>query len=116
VATASDKVKSQSDAVIAVADIERQAVEQTATDLTAAAETMRQIAQLAQTCNATPKPPSRPPKRRCKRDQHGQRHQHYRDTIRETEKRIKRLGERSQEISGVVNLINTIAERTTSWR
>jgi methyl-accepting chemotaxis protein len=35
-----------------------------------------------------------------------------RDTIRETEKRIKRLGERSQEISGVVNLINSIAERT----
>jgi methyl-accepting chemotaxis protein len=35
-----------------------------------------------------------------------------RDTIRETEKRIKRLGERSQEISGVVGLINTIAERT----
>ncbi|KOR28066.1 chemotaxis protein, partial [Achromatium sp. WMS3] len=35
-----------------------------------------------------------------------------RDTIRETEKRIKRLGERSQDITGVVNLINTIAERT----
>jgi methyl-accepting chemotaxis protein len=35
-----------------------------------------------------------------------------RDTIRETEKRIKRLGERSQEISGVVSLINSIAERT----
>src|SRR5262252_929537 len=35
-----------------------------------------------------------------------------RDTIRETEKRIKRLGERSQEISGAVNLINSIAERT----
>jgi methyl-accepting chemotaxis protein len=35
-----------------------------------------------------------------------------RDTIRETEKRIKRLGERSQEISAVVNIINTIAERT----
>jgi methyl-accepting chemotaxis protein len=35
-----------------------------------------------------------------------------RDTIRETEKRIKRLGERSQEITGVVSLINTIAERT----
>ena len=34
------------------------------------------------------------------------------DTIRETEKRIKRLGERSQEITGAVNLINTIAERT----
>jgi methyl-accepting chemotaxis protein len=35
-----------------------------------------------------------------------------RDVIRETEKRIKRLGDRSQEISGVVNLINVIAERT----
>jgi methyl-accepting chemotaxis protein len=35
-----------------------------------------------------------------------------RDTIRETEKRLKRLGDRSQEISGVVNLINNIAERT----
>ncbi len=35
-----------------------------------------------------------------------------RDTIRETEKRLKRLGERSQEITGVVNLINSIAERT----
>jgi methyl-accepting chemotaxis protein len=35
-----------------------------------------------------------------------------RETIAETEKRIKRLGERSQEISGIVNLINTISERT----
>jgi methyl-accepting chemotaxis protein len=35
-----------------------------------------------------------------------------RETISETEKRIKRLGERSQEITGVVNLINSIAERT----
>ncbi|HEY6529400.1 MAG TPA: methyl-accepting chemotaxis protein [Cellvibrionaceae bacterium] len=35
-----------------------------------------------------------------------------RETISETEKRIKRLGDRSQEISGIVNLINTIAERT----
>lgn len=35
-----------------------------------------------------------------------------RETIAETEKRIKRLGERSQEISGIVSLINTIAERT----
>lgn len=35
-----------------------------------------------------------------------------RGTIAETEKRFKRLGERSQEISTVVNLINAIAERT----
>lgn len=35
-----------------------------------------------------------------------------RETISETEKRIKRLGERSQEINGIVEIINNIAERT----
>src|SRR5690606_6515038 len=38
--------------------------------------------------------------------------QTIRGTIAETEKRIKRLGDRSQEITSIVNLINTIAERT----
>ena len=36
-----------------------------------------------------------------------------RDQIRETEKRIKRLGERSTEIASVVGIINQIAERTS---
>jgi methyl-accepting chemotaxis protein len=36
-----------------------------------------------------------------------------RDQIRETEKRIKRLGERSQEISGIVGIIDQIAEKTS---
>jgi len=36
-----------------------------------------------------------------------------RELIRETEKRIKRLGERSQEITTTVNLIGNIAERTS---
>ena len=35
-----------------------------------------------------------------------------RKTIKQTEKKIKRLGERSQEITGIVNLMNSIAERT----
>jgi twitching motility protein PilJ len=35
-----------------------------------------------------------------------------RSQIQETAKRIKRLGERSQEIGGIVKLIDTIAERT----
>jgi methyl-accepting chemotaxis protein len=35
-----------------------------------------------------------------------------RENVHETEKRIKRLGERSQEISRAVNLINSISERT----
>ncbi len=36
-----------------------------------------------------------------------------RSTIQETGKRIKRLGERSQEITGMVKLIDDIAERTS---
>lgn len=36
-----------------------------------------------------------------------------RTTVQETGKRIKQLGERSQEISRVIDIINTIAERTT---
>ena len=113
VAAASDKVKAQSDTVIAVAETERQAVEQTAAELAAAAITMKQIAQLAQDCNASAETT-------IKTTQGALQTvtstvigiNSTRDTIRETEKRIKRLGERSQEISGVVNLINTIAERT----
>ena len=36
-----------------------------------------------------------------------------RGTVQETGKRIKQLGERSKEISHVIDIINTIAERTT---
>ena len=36
-----------------------------------------------------------------------------RTTVQETGKRIKQLGERSKEISHVIDIINTIAERTT---
>jgi methyl-accepting chemotaxis protein len=113
VATASQQVKSQSDAVVTLADQEREQVSRTSEDLAAAADAMSDIAALAQTCNTTAA-------------QAIQRTQAAletvtgtvsginatRDTIRETEKRIKRLGERSQEISTAVNLINSIAERS----
>ncbi len=36
-----------------------------------------------------------------------------RETVQETGKRIKRLGERSQEITHIIDLINKITERTT---
>lgn len=113
VANASDKVTSQSDAVIVVADEERQEVERAAVELTAAAEDMNHIAGLAQTCNQTAGDAIETTQKALETvvsTVNGI--TSTRDTIRETEKRIKRLGERSQEISGVVNLINTIAERT----
>jgi twitching motility protein PilJ len=113
VVTASQTVKTQSDTVVTLANTEREQVVQTADQLAAAADAMNHIADLAQTCNTVA--------------EHAiQRTQvaletvtstvgginTIRDTIRETEKRIKRLGERSQEISGAVSLINSIAERT----
>ena len=113
VAVASDKVKAQSDTVIAVAETERQAVERTAAELASAASAMRQIAELAQNCNTTAEAAIKTTQAALQTvtgTVNGI--SSTRDTIRETEKRIKRLGERSQEISGVVNLINTIAERT----
>lgn len=113
VAVASDKVKTQSDAVIVVASTERQAVERTAIDLASAASAMKQIAELAQLCNMTAETAMKTTQvalQTVTSTVNGI--NNTRDTIRETEKRIKRLGERSQEISGVVNLINTIAERT----
>jgi len=113
VATASDTVKAQSDTVIAVADTERQAVDQTAAELATAADTMKQIAELAQTCNAAAETAIKTTQTALQTvTSTVSGINSTRDTIRETEKRIKRLGERSQEISGVVNLINTIAERT----
>jgi methyl-accepting chemotaxis protein len=113
VAMASRNVKTQSDVVMNLANTERAQVSQTSNELAAAAEAMNEIAALAQTCNTTAE-------RAIERTQTALETvtntvtgiNATRDTIRETEKRIKRLGERSQEISGAVNLINNIAERT----
>lgn len=113
VAAASNKVKAQSDAVLAVADEERQEVERAATELTTAAEDMDRIAGLAKVCNQTAGEAIDTTRKALETvESTVDGITSTRDTIRETEKRIKRLGERSQEISGVVNLINTIAERT----
>ncbi len=113
VSSASLTVKQQSDTVAAVADSERVQVEQATIELGDAATSMKRIAGLAQACNEAAD-------NAIKTTQNALSTvtatvggiSGIRDTIRETEKRIKRLGERSQEISGVVGLINTIAERT----
>lgn len=113
VTSASLKVKEQADTVKEVAEVERREVEATAESLASAASAMGKIAELAQVCNTAAD-------NAIKTTQQALQTvtatvggiNSTRDTIRETEKRIKRLGERSQEISGVVTMINTIAERT----
>lgn len=110
---ASLKVKEQSDTVLEAAASEREQVEKTAEELRLAAEAMERIEKLAQSANQAADNAIKTTEAALvtvTATVSGI--NSTRDTIRETEKRIKRLGERSQEISGVVNLINTIAERT----
>ena len=113
VAQASSVVKAQSENVIEVANDERREVEETAQALASAAGAMNTISELARTCNTAAE------------NAINTTHtalitvtstvngiNSIRENIHETEKRIKRLGERSQEISRAVNLINSISERT----
>ncbi len=109
----SKRVQKQSNLVMAVAEKERQQVHNTVRELNKSSDAMNKISVDAVDAN--------------KRADYALKNTQsaldtvnrsieginsIRDTIRETEKRIKRLGERSQEITGIVNLINSIAERT----
>lgn len=113
VADISSVVKNHADHIISVANSERVEVEATANMLRESVDAMNLIAQDAQNAN----------KQADKTIQNTQNAldavissvdgiNSIRAVISETEKRIKRLGERSQEITGIVNLINSIAERT----
>ncbi len=113
VASASAKVKAKSDSVLALAATERQQVLTAARELNETAEALQQIAALAGNTNEAAESAIAKTKLALESVVSTvEGINSSRDTIRETEKRIKRLGERSQEISIAVNLINNIAERT----
>lgn len=110
---ASLKVKEHSDSVLAAATEEREQIEKTAEELQLAAQAMDRIQRLAKSANdAADNAITTTESALATVTATVGGINSTRDIIRETEKRIKRLGERSQEISGVVGLINTIAERT----
>jgi methyl-accepting chemotaxis protein len=113
VESASHHVKVQGDNVSKVAEAEREVVDNTMTELEAAAEAMNKIAEVAINCNEIADQATRTTQTALMTvtgtvDGIGE----IRQTIHETEKRIKRLGERAQEISSIVDIINNIAERT----
>jgi len=114
VANASEGVRSSSSMAISAARDSQSEVEQTSIELESAADKMREISELATACNLVAAKATKTTQTALETVAdtvtgiNG-----TRDTIRETEKRIKRLGERSQEIGGVVSLINNIAERTS---
>ncbi|NNF96757.1 MAG: methyl-accepting chemotaxis protein [Halobacteria archaeon] len=113
VAQASAVVKSQAEVVIAVANDERKEVEETAQALASAANAMNAISELARTCNTAAENAintTHTALTTVTSTVNGI--NSIRENVHETEKRIKRLGERSQEISRAVNLINSISERT----
>jgi len=113
VTKASMSVQAQADNMLAAAELDREEVDRTATALQTAAQSMRSIADLAQSCNNVADSAIKSTQLALNTvNSTVSGINSTRDVIRETEKRIKRLGERSQEISGVVNLINVIAERT----
>jgi methyl-accepting chemotaxis protein len=113
VTSASMQVQKQSDNMLLTASEERAEVENTAKSLSHAAQAMQEIASLAQQCNLAADNAIQTTQMALSSVNNTVTGiNSTRDVIRETEKRIKRLGERSQEISGVVNLINVIAERT----
>lgn len=113
VARATTLVKNQSDTVIAVADKEQAAVMNTSKELSNASHAMGHIADLAKSCNQEAENAIRTTNKAMETvNRSSQGMNNIRETIHKAEKRIKRLGERSQEISRAVNLINSISERT----
>jgi methyl-accepting chemotaxis protein len=113
VEAASNQVKEQGDNVSRVAEAEREIVDTTMAELSAAAEAMNKIAEVAQSCNEIASQATRSTQTALTTvtstvDGMSE----IREAIHETEKRIKRLGERAQEISSIVDIINNIAERT----
>ena len=109
----SNLVKSQADNVILLAENERNLVEVTVAELKSVSDTMVNINKLAELSNAAAEDASKSTKTAMSTVTNTVISiNKIKDTIRETEKRIKRLGERSQEINSAVNLINNISERT----
>jgi methyl-accepting chemotaxis protein len=113
VAETSNLVKSQSDNVLLLANKEQSEVDNAAVELKSAAEAMSRIARLAEQSNKAAEDAIKTTITAMSTvSDTVESINKIRDTIHETEKRIKRLGERSQEIGTAVNLINNISERT----
>lgn len=113
VSGASNSLKMSSDAAMATATTGQAEVEATVLELSNTSNILTQMSQVAQKANDAAETAVRTTRQALATvDKTVTGITESRDLIRETEKRIKRLGERSQEISQAVGLINSIAERT----
>ncbi|AZZ90544.1 HAMP domain-containing protein [Hahella sp. KA22] len=113
VSASSVMVDEQTRKVVGVADQERKLIEQTIQKLDGVAKHMAQIAKWCQSCNQIAQSASSSTDKAYEAVGNTvESMDEIRDSISETEKRIKRLSERSLEISGIIDIINSIAERT----
>ena len=113
VSNAALKAQELSSEVLVASDADTQQVEQTVQELSQMAVAMREMATEAKKVNEVSEDATKITTSALDTVTEAVNSiMKIRDTVRETEKRIKRLGERSQEIGGTVNLINNIAERT----
>ena len=109
----SNFVKAQSDDVILLAENEMNIVKAIVTELASTSDIMAKINKLAEHSNTAADNASKSTKAaRNTVTNTITGINKIRDIIRETEKRIERLGEYSQEINSAVNLVNDISERT----
>ena len=113
IAEAANTVEAQGNKINGLADSERKIIEDTMSKLNEASKTMNLIAKQAKASNEiAAKASSSTQQAFDSVSKTAEGMNEIRETIAETEKRIKRLGERSQEINGIVEIINNIAERT----
>ncbi|WP_084332721.1 methyl-accepting chemotaxis protein [Marinobacterium jannaschii] len=111
--TASKQVKTQSATVLTHASQEQQEIQATLEGLESATKAMQLISRLATLSNTASQKAIHTSETAMESvSQTITSINKIRQTIHEAEKRIKRLGDRSQEIGGIVSLINNISERT----
>ena len=113
VGAASNSVNKKANAVNEAAGAQRAEIERTARELEAASRRLTEVAATARECSTRAERTGETTQgamRAVNSTLAGMRE--IREAIQDTGRRIKRLGERSQEITGIVDIINTIAERT----
>ncbi|MGI9305222.1 MAG: methyl-accepting chemotaxis protein [Gammaproteobacteria bacterium] len=110
---ASNLVHHRASSVNKVATSQREEIERTSDELTRASKTLQGISQLARDCNKAAEQATQTTQSAMHTVQGtvegmGE----IRESIQETGRRITRLGERSNEITSIVDIISTLAERT----
>lgn len=106
-------VNKKAEIVNATANAQKAEVERTANELAGASNTLINIAKVARACNESAQLTTETTQTAMATVTGTlESMNEIREAIQETGKRIKRLGERSQEITAIVDIINTIAERT----